>query len=186
MRGEPGRSHAWHLPACQQLHAGLRATQDTVELEPTPQGFIVRRVAQQGVNFDWVEIVAQLPVFYARVVIPYPKAGGPGPAMTVICFVTPIDEHSCRIFFWRTRKVQGLACQTWRFLFRSTFEARHWTVLEQDREMLAAMHDDARSRELLYQHDIGVVRLRRYLAQEARRQVEAEAAPGPAPAHAHA
>jgi phenylpropionate dioxygenase-like ring-hydroxylating dioxygenase large terminal subunit len=167
------------------LHAnsftlGSGATQDTVELEPTPQGFIVRRVAQQGINFDWVEIVARPPVFHARVVIPYPKAGGPGPAMTVICFVTPIDERSCRIFFWRTRKVQGLAAETWRFLFRSTFEARHWTVLEQDREMLAAMHDDARSRELLYQHDIGVVRLRRYFAQEARRQVEAEGAPAQA------
>jgi len=150
------------------------ARQDTVEVEQTPHGFIVRRVAQQGVNFDWVEIVAQPPLFHARVVIPYPKAGGPGPPMTVICFVTPIDESSCRIFFWRTRKVDGLARETWRFLFRTTFEARHWTVLEQDRQMLAAIHPDARTREMLYQHDAGVVRLRRYLAQEARRQVEAE------------
>jgi hypothetical protein len=122
-------------------------------------------------------------VLHARVVIPYPKAGGPGPAMTVICFVTPIEEHSCRIFFWRTRKVQGLAAETWRFLFRTTFEARHWTVLEQDREMLAALHEDARGRELLYQHDLGVVHLRRYLEKEARRQIQAEQAPAiPAPA----
>jgi phenylpropionate dioxygenase-like ring-hydroxylating dioxygenase large terminal subunit len=161
------------------LHAdsftlGGGATQDAVAVDPTAQGFIVRRIAQQGVNFDWVEIVAAPPLLHARVVIPYPKAGGPGPAMTVICFVTPVDERSCRIFFWRTRKVQGLARETWRFLFRTTFEARHWKVLEQDREMLAAMYDDARSHELLYQHDLGVVRLRRYLAQEAQRQVEAE------------
>jgi hypothetical protein len=40
--------------------------------------------------------------------------------------------------------------------------------------MLGAMHGDARDRELLYQHDAGVVRMRRYLAQEARRQIEAE------------
>jgi phenylpropionate dioxygenase-like ring-hydroxylating dioxygenase large terminal subunit len=153
---------------------GDGASQDTVELEVTPQGFIVRRVAQQGINFDWVEIVAQPPLLHARVVIPYPKAGGPGPAMTVICFVTPIDERSCRIFFWRTRKVQGLAQETWRFLFRATFEARHWAVLEQDREMLAAMHRDARDHEMLYQHDIGVVRMRRYLSQEARKQLESE------------
>jgi phenylpropionate dioxygenase-like ring-hydroxylating dioxygenase large terminal subunit len=150
------------------------AQQDTVEIEPTEQGFIVRRVAQQGVNFDWVEIVAQPPVFHARVVIPYPKAGGPGPAMTVICFVTPVDERSCRIFFWRTRQVEGLSRELWRFLFRTTFEARHWIVLEQDRAILADLPDDARNREMLYQHDIGVVRVRRYLAQEARRQIEAE------------
>ena len=150
------------------------ATQDVVALEQTETGFIVRRVGQQGVNFDWVEIIAQPPLLYARVLIPYPKAGGPGPAMTVICFVTPVDDTSCRIFFWRTRKVQGVARQTWRFLFRTTFEARHWTVLEQDREMLGAMHADARDRELLYQHDIGVVRMRRYLAQQAKHQVEAD------------
>jgi phenylpropionate dioxygenase-like ring-hydroxylating dioxygenase large terminal subunit len=150
------------------------ARQDTVDLEPTAQGFIVRRVQQQGVNFDWVEIIAQPPILHARVVIPYPKAGGPGPPMTVICFITPLDEGACRIFFWRTRKVAGIAGEAWRFLFRSTFEARHWTVLEQDREMLGAMHPDARDRELLYQHDAGVVRMRRYLAQEARRQIETE------------
>lgn len=150
------------------------ARQDTVNLEPTAQGFIVRRVQQQGINFDWVEIIAQPPLLHARVVIPYPSAGGPGPPMTVICFVTPVDERSCRIFFWRTRKVEGIARESWRFLFRATFEARHWIVLEQDREMLDAMHPDARNRELLYQHDAGVVRMRRYLDQEARRQIEAE------------
>jgi phenylpropionate dioxygenase-like ring-hydroxylating dioxygenase large terminal subunit len=150
------------------------ARQDTVELKQTTHGFIVQRVAQQGVNFDWVEIVAHPPIFHARVMIPYPKAGGPGPAMTVICFVTPVDEGACRIFFWRTRKVEGLARQVWRFLFRTTFEDRHWRVLEQDREMLAAMRKDARDHELLYQHDLGVARIRRYLAQEARHQVQAE------------
>jgi phenylpropionate dioxygenase-like ring-hydroxylating dioxygenase large terminal subunit len=155
--------------------------QDTVNLEQTAQGFIVSRVQQQGVNFDWVEIVAQPPILHARVIIPYPTAGGPGPPMTVICFVTPIDERSCRIFFWRTRKLEGTAREAWRFLFRTTFEARHWTVLEQDREMLAAMPPDARDRELLYQHDAGVARMRRYLTQEAHRQIEAEDRAGAAP-----
>jgi len=152
--------------------------QDTIEVESTAHGFIVRRVAQQGINFDWAEFIADLPMLHARVLIPYPQAGGPGPAMTVICFVTPIDSRSCRIFFWRTRKVSGLAREAWRFLFRTTLEARHWSVLEQDREMLGCLHEDARERELLYQHDGGVVRLRRYLAQQARRQVEAECRAG--------
>jgi phenylpropionate dioxygenase-like ring-hydroxylating dioxygenase large terminal subunit len=150
------------------------ARQDRVNLEQTSQGFIVRRVEQQGVNLDWVEIIARPPILHARVVIPYPKAGGPGPPMIVICFVTPIDQDFCRIFFWRTRQLEGVARECWRFLFRTTIEARHWAVLEQDREMLGAMHPDARDHELLYQHDAGVVRLRRYLSQEARRQIEVE------------
>jgi hypothetical protein len=85
-----------------------------------------------------------------------------------------VDELHSRIFFWRTRKVSGVEREIWRFLFRSTFEARHWTVLEQDREMLSSIPDDARARELLYQHDGGVVRIRDTLAQQARRQMEAE------------
>ena len=170
--------HGIYLHA-QSFTLALGARQDTVELAATSTGFIVKRAGQQGVNFDWVEIVARPPLFHARVLIPYPLAGGPGPAMTVICFLTPVDEQSCRIFFWRTRQVQGVARETWRFMFRATFEDRHWEVLEQDREMLAAMREDARDHELLYQHDLGVARVRRYLAQEARRQVQVELASEP-------
>jgi phenylpropionate dioxygenase-like ring-hydroxylating dioxygenase large terminal subunit len=163
------------------LHAdsftlAMGARQDTVDVTQTPQGFIIRRVAQQGVNLDWTEVVAQPHLFYSRVLIPYPKAGGPGPAMTVICFLTPVDESSCRIFFWRTRRVEGLAREAWRFMFRAKIEDRHWAVLEQDREMLSAIRKDARGHELLYQHDLGVARVRRYFAEEARRQVQAELA----------
>jgi phenylpropionate dioxygenase-like ring-hydroxylating dioxygenase large terminal subunit len=88
--------------------------------------------------------------------------------------VTPVDEHSTRIFFWRNRQVTGLEREAWRFLFRAFFEARHWEVLEQDREMLEGIPEGAERRELLYQHDAGVVRLRRILRQRARAQVEAE------------
>ena len=47
-------------------------------------------------------------------------------------------------------------------------------MLEQDRVMLSAMPDDARMREMLYQHDIGVGALRQTLTRCARSQVEAE------------
>src|SRR5690606_23960773 len=94
----------------------------------------------------------------------------------IIACTTPIDEQNCQIFFWRCRKVSGLEREVWRFMFRATFEPRHWYVLEQDREMIAAMSDDARRREMLYQHDVGVGAVRRLLAQKARAQVEAEEA----------
>jgi hypothetical protein len=35
------------------------------------------------------------------------------------------------------------------------------------------MEPDARDREILYQHDMGIVRLRRYLRNKARAQLEA-------------
>jgi hypothetical protein len=68
---------------------------------------------------------------------------------------------------WLTRAL-------WRFLFRARLEERHWFVLEQDREILAALPADARRRESLDQHDAGVIRLRRMMAQKARAQIEFE------------
>jgi hypothetical protein len=156
------------------LSRGMR--EDKVQIEPTPHGFIIERVAQQGVNVDWAEVAIETSFTWSRVLIPYPAAGGPGGPMFVIACVTPVDESNCRIFFWRTREVAGTAREVWRFLFRAHLEVRHWTVLEQDRHMMASIRPDARSRELLYQNDLGVTKLRRILAQKAREFVEREAA----------
>ena len=43
---------------------------------------------------------------------------------------------------------------------------------EQDRVLLEFMEPDANQRENLYQHDLGVVRLRRYLKNAAKAQLE--------------
>jgi phenylpropionate dioxygenase-like ring-hydroxylating dioxygenase large terminal subunit len=150
--------------------------EDTVKLTKVKNGFTVARVQQQGENFDWAEIIVESSAPHCRVDIPYPLAGGPGGIMRVVTFITPVDERHCRIFFWRCRKVSGLELQTWRFLFRTTFEPRHWAVLEQDRAILAAMPANARDRERLYQHDIGITRLRQILSKRARAQLEAEQA----------
>jgi phenylpropionate dioxygenase-like ring-hydroxylating dioxygenase large terminal subunit len=152
------------------------AKQDLIRIDEQKDGFAVARVDQQGANFDWMEAVMDTAAPYCRVEIPYPKAAGPGGPMRVICFITPIDDNNSRIFFWRTRKVSGIERELWRFLFRARLEERHWFVLEQDREILAAMPADARKAESLYQHDAGVVRLRRMLAQRAKSQIEYEEA----------
>jgi phenylpropionate dioxygenase-like ring-hydroxylating dioxygenase large terminal subunit len=150
------------------------AKQDLVKLEKAEGGFIVTRVGQVGENFDWVHVVTDTSAPYIRLDIPYPPAGGPGGPFRILGFMTPIDERRTRIFFWRNRKVSGVAREAWRFLFRAFYEKQHWDVLEQDRIMLENIPFDARRRELLYQHDMGVVRLRRTLVDRAKRQLEFE------------
>ena len=76
------------------------------------------------------------------------------------------------------RKASGLAREVWRFLYRATLEERHWHVLEQDREMLVSMPPDARKREMLYQHDLGVARIRQALVNKAKAQLAAQDAAG--------
>ncbi|MBK5960416.1 (2Fe-2S)-binding protein [Rhodoplanes elegans] len=165
--------HGCYLHA-QSFTLAYGAKQDLMKLDRTDDGFVVSRVQQQGENFDWTHMVVTEAQTYCRLDIPYPKAAGPGSVFRIIGFTTPIDETHCYVFFWRMRKIDGLARQAWRFLYRAMLEERHWHVLEQDREMLEDMPDDARMREMLYQHDIGVSRMRQMLTRAAKAQIAAE------------
>ena len=131
-------------------------------------------VGQTGENFDWTEFEVYPGDMFCFLEIPYPKAAGPGGVFRIIGFVLPMDEHTTKVFFWRMREVSGLARESWRFLYRAKMEKTHWDVLEQDRVMLEGMPDDARRREMLYQHDLGVSRIRQVLTRAAKAQVEAE------------
>ena len=119
------------------------AKQDLVELDDRDGSFLVSRVGQTGENFDWVEMVVGDGASYCRLDIPYPAAAGPGGNMRIIGYVAPLDENTCKVFFWRLRKVSGLERSAWRFLYRANLEPRHWHVLEQDRIILEEMTDDA-------------------------------------------
>ena len=156
--------------------------QDLIKLDKTESGFHVSRVGQVGDNFDWSEFEVHPADMFCFLDIPYPPAAGPGGNMRIIGFVLPVDERTCKVFFWRMRKVEGLARDSWRFLYRAVLEANHWAVLEQDRVILEGMPDDARKREMLYQHDLGVSRIRQILTRAAKSQVEAELAQTPAAA----
>lgn len=136
----------------------------------TPTGFFFEKQGQRDVNFDWSELVDD-GALYGRLEIPYPPSAGPGGNFGIIAFTTPIDEKTNASFFWRVRKVQGWQRDSWRFLYKTRIEPRHWAVLEQDREMLANCQPGLEKFEMLYQHDAGVIRLRRYLAQQARLQL---------------
>lgn len=148
--------------------------QDLMQLNKTNEGFRIERVGQTGENFDWTEFEIHDGSMFCFLDIPYPPAAGPGGVFRIIGFTTPVDEATCRVFFWRMRQVEDTARESWRFLYRAVLETNHWNVLEQDRVMLEGMPDDARKREMLYQHDLGVSRIRQILTRAAKAQVEAE------------
>jgi phenylpropionate dioxygenase-like ring-hydroxylating dioxygenase large terminal subunit len=143
--------------------------------QPTKEGFIFAKMGQKGVNFDWVEY-AQTGAAWLRLSIPYRKEFGPGGEFWIVGFATPIDENNTRVFFWRCRKVQGWQRQVWRFMYRNYLERLHWNVLEQDRIILENLAPNARQQEFLYQHDVGLSRLRRLMKKEAEKQVQQIAA----------
>jgi hypothetical protein len=93
---------------------------------------------------------------------------------------TPMTVRVNANFFWRNRKVQGWQRHVWRFLYRNRLEARHWHVLEQDRCVAEGIEPDANQREFLYEHDVGVARVRRWMHDEAAAQLGALAAAGQA------
>lgn len=136
----------------------------------TAHGFFFEKAGQRDVNFDWSELVDDA-ALYVRLEIPYPPSAGPGGNFGIISFGVPIDEDHTACFFWRVRRVSGWQRDVWRFLYKTRIEERHWAVLEQDREMLAGCRPGLERFEMLYQHDAGVIRLRRYLAQQARQQL---------------
>ncbi|MFC6672180.1 Rieske 2Fe-2S domain-containing protein [Marinobacterium aestuariivivens] len=141
----------------------------------TEHGFIFEKTGQSGVNFDWVEF-GNTGCHWLRLSIPYRKQYGPGGHFYIVGFATPVDRDNCRVFFWRCRKVDGWQRNAWRFLYRTQLEKLHWDVLEQDRLVLEAMAPNARDHEFLYEHDVGLARIRRLLAKEGRKQLERQAA----------
>ncbi|BDH47801.1 hypothetical protein TUM12370_38450 [Salmonella enterica subsp. enterica serovar Choleraesuis] len=140
-------------------------------IRDTDQGFFFEKEGQRGVNFDWSEFIDN-GCHWMRLAIPYPRTGGPGGNFTIIGSFTPGAPGVSCVFHWRCRPVQDWQRSTWRFLYRNRLEARHWAVLEQDRNALENMEPLANQRENLYQHDIGLVRLRRYLKNKAQAQLE--------------
>ena len=143
------------------------------QIRQTEHGFRFEKTDQSGVNFDWSEWVDN-GLQWVELEIPYPATAGPGGPFAIAAMATPIDERRHAAFFWRCRRVTGWQRDSWRFLYRTRLEERHWAVLEQDRVMLEAMPPDAHDREQLYQHDTALVRLRRQLRAGARDQLRRE------------
>lgn len=143
--------------------------QAEMKVRKTPTGLVFEKTGQMGVNFDWVEL-GDTGGLWMRLSIPYRKRYGPGGPFFIVGFATPVDERHCLVFFWRTRKVQGWMRDAWRFLYKNRLEGLHWAVLEQDQFVLESLPEDAREREFLYDHDVGLARVRRMLEKRAAEQ----------------
>ncbi|PAT35092.1 3-phenylpropionate dioxygenase [Vandammella animalimorsus] len=157
------------------MHSG--DTQAKFAIRDTDTGFIFEKEGQRNVNFDWTEF-GDTGTHWMRLEIPYPKTGGPGGNFAIIYGISPISQALSAVFFWRVRKLApGWERDTWRFLYRNRLEARHWAVLEQDRVLVEHMEAGANLRESLYQHDMGLVRLRRHLRSMAKQQLQAREQP---------
>ena len=141
------------------------------QIRETEHGFFFEKKGQRNVNFDWTEWL-DTGIHLMRLEIPYPKTGGPGGNFTIIGSYTPNTSEAAGVFHWRCRKLTGWQRDTWRFLYKNRLEQRHWQVLEQDRVAVEHMEPDANKREHLYQHDMGIVRLRRHLRNLANQQIE--------------
>jgi len=142
------------------------------QIRDTPSGFFFEKKDQRDVNFDWTEWREAGHIHTMHLEIPYPKTGGPGGNFAIVGAYAPAEKNTTSVFFWRCRKVQGWERDTWRFLYKNRLEERHWRVLEQDRVAVEAMEPNANTREFLYQHDAGIVRLRRRLKVLAEQQLE--------------
>ena len=164
--------HACYLHA-DSFTLAFGAKQDVMKVEQRDDGFYIARVEQKDVNSTgptWCSTATRLlPARHSL-----SRGRRPGGPFRIIGYTTPVDERSCLVFFWRFRQVGGIARESWRFLYRATLEQRHWHVLEQDREMLTNIPADAHKREMLYQHDVGVARMRRILSQQVKSQLAAE------------
>jgi phenylpropionate dioxygenase-like ring-hydroxylating dioxygenase large terminal subunit len=142
------------------------------EVVATKHGLRFQKQGQENINFDWSE-------WYDNgfqgicLEIPYPSTGGPGGNFGIVFHITPIDEMTSACFFWRHRKVSGWVADVWRFLYSNRLEERHWHVLEQDRLVAERMGLDADKYEHLNEHDLGLIQVRKLLAEEAESQVQA-------------
>lgn len=143
--------------------------QAEMRVRKTATGLMFEKVGQRDVNFDWVEL-GDTGGLWMRLSIPYRKCFGPGGPFYIVGFATPVDAKRCQVYFWRARQVQGWQRDAWRFLYKNRLEALHWTVLEQDRVVLESLPTDAREREFLYDHDVGLARVRRMLEKRAGEQ----------------
>ena len=151
--------HGCYLHA-QSFTLAYGSKQDIMKLDKTEHGFIVRRVQQAGENFDWTEMV-----FGASTLLPARPALSEGRRAR-----RHLPHHRLLHAGRRARTARsssgacarspGSSASPGASCTAPLLEPRHWNVLEQDREMLSAMPDDARMREMLYQHDVGVGALR--------------------------
>jgi phenylpropionate dioxygenase-like ring-hydroxylating dioxygenase large terminal subunit len=148
----------------QSLTLSRGALEDDMRTTRTADGFMVEREGQRGVNFDWSEFYCR-DSLWVRLDIPLPF--GPKGILRILCFATPIDDHSTLVYFLRYRKLAGWKRAYWRFLYKTFWEQQHFKVIEQDRVILESQRGaESRLAEHLANSDRGVTELRKFLREK--------------------
>ncbi len=149
------------------LHAGTYtmghgALQDVIAVEDRPDGLFVKREGQELVSFDYSTY--HFPN-WCEVDVPYPWSAGPGGAMRVLVFVTPIDAGATQIYMVRKRRITGWRWWIWRALWHLRLRRKMYDVLDGDEAALTSQRNRAAlDGEFLAQSDLGIVRMRRLFA----------------------
>lgn len=147
----------------QSLTLGRGALEDDMRTTRNPDGFLVEREGQRGVNFDWSEFYCR-DSMWVRLDIPLPF--GPKGILRILCFCTPIDEDRSLVYFLRYRNLTGLKRVYWRFLYKIFWEKQHLKVIDQDRSILESQRGaQSRAAEHLSNSDRGVTELRKLLRE---------------------
>ncbi len=148
----------------QSLTLSRGALEDDMRTTRRPNGFLVEREGQRGVNFDWSEFYCA-DSMWVRLDIPLPF--GPKGILRILCFATPIDEERSLVYFLRYRRLSGWQRMYWRFLYRTFWVRQHHKVIEQDRVILESQRGaQSRMAEHLANSDRGVTELRKMLREK--------------------
>ncbi len=148
----------------QSLTLSRGALEDDMRTTRSPDGFLVEREGQRGVNFDWSEFYCRDSI-WVRLDIPLPF--GPKGILRILCFATPINEDRSLVYFLRYRKLSGFKRAYWRFLYRTFWVNQHQKVIEQDRVILESLRGaQSRAAEHLANSDRGVTELRKFLREK--------------------
>lgn len=141
-----------------------------VLVEPTATGFTLRREVDRGDNVELAEFI-DTGAFWFRVGFNAPPECGPGGNWRIFPFATPIDEHTTQFTVWRMRNVTGWGAELFRFMFNTKLEHYNYAIVQEDVDILEGMQRWPMP-EKLYQHDVGLARLRRYVRDLVRAQLK--------------
>jgi phenylpropionate dioxygenase-like ring-hydroxylating dioxygenase large terminal subunit len=138
--------------------------EDDMRATRKPDGFMIEREGQRGVNFDWSEFYCR-DSMWVRLDIPLPF--GPKGILRILCFATPVNEDRSLVYFLRYRNLQGWKRAYWRFLYKTFWVKQHHKVIEQDRVILESQRGaQSRVAEHLANSDRGVTELRKLLREK--------------------
>ena len=141
-------------------------------IRETDRGFFFEKTDQRGVNFDWVEF-CRTGVDWVDLEIPYPPTAGPGGPFGIVGMGTPIDdEHHRACSSGATAASRAGSATSGASCTAPCSRSGTGSCSSRTASCSRPWRPTPTTRENLYQHDLGVVRLRRLYKSQAAEQAE--------------